>query len=293
MKTYFMKRFPHITDYANKQFEHEKKRWDYLFLRPVLLVIYFLLRTVLFPIKFLIHRKPWGFEHYIIDSILAFGIKYIASKEAVELLVRHVQIEPVLYRHILTKQKEGDFPKELQLQGIDGVFNVDSLDQIIKNNMTIAHDELSYELVDRFDKEVFLENLDVIRKKMPVDIDKFSRKALETNQKHSLGLIGATNVVLTIVYTITIFADLRTAMQALNSFGSDSIILWSLKHLYRHDPDVQTDLDFYMQVYNNRSHYDNSAFFSDPSQYLYYHIVFDEFAYDLLRNRPPSLEPNT
>jgi len=287
---YSMKRFPHITDYANAQFEREKKRLDYLFLRPILLVIYFLIRTILFPFKYLFHRKPWGFEHYIIDAILAFGIKYCASKEAVELLIRHVQIEPMLYRHILTGQKS-EYEQERELQGIDGVFNVDTLKQIIDNNMTIAHDELSYELVDRFDKKIFLERLDEIRASKPYDIENFSRKALEVNREHSFGLIGATNVVLTIVYTITIFADLRTAMQALNSFGSDSVLLWTLKHIYRDNPEVQTDLDFYLQVYSNRSHYDNSAFFSDPSQYLYYHIVFDEFAYDLLRNRPPSETP--
>ena len=45
------------------------------------------------------------------------------------------------------------------------------------------------------------------------------------------------------------------------------------------------DLDFYMQVYSNRSHYDSGAFFSDPSQYLYYHIAFDEFAYHTLRHK--------
>lgn len=286
---YSMKKFPHITDYTNKHFEREKSRFDYLFLRPLLLVIYFFIRCVIFPVKFLIHRKPWGFEGYVIDAILAFGIKYLASKEAVELLVRHVQIEPMLYRHILNGQLSDDLP-ERELQGINGVFNVDSLDQIIKNNMTIAHDELSYELVDGFDKDIFLKNLDEIRKTEPYDISNFSRKALEINQKHTLGLVGATNVVMTIVYTITIFADLRTAMKALNSFGSDSVLLWSLKHIYQNDPDVQTDLDFYMQVYNNRSHYDNSAFFSDPSQYLYYHICFDEFAYETLRTRPPTIK---
>ena len=51
---------------------------------------------------------------------------------------------------------------------------------------------------------------------------------------------------------------------------------------------VLTDLDFYMQVYSNRSHYNSDVFFSDPSQYLYYHIVFDEFAYHMLRNPPAT-----
>jgi len=279
--------FPHITDYANKLFAQEKKRLDYLLLRPIFLVLYFLVRCILFPIKFLIHRKPWGFEHYLIDAILAFGIKYIASKDAVELLIRHVQIEPMLYRHILLGQENEALPVK-ELQGIDGIFNVDSLNQIIKNNMTIGHDELSYELADRFDKHIFLDNLDEIRLQKPLNIEQFSRKALDINKKHSLGLIGATNVVLMIVYTITIFSDLRTAMKALNSFGSDSILLWALKHIYQNNPNELTDLDFYMQVYSNRSHYDNSAFFSDPSQYLYYHIAFDEFAYELLHTRPPS-----
>lgn len=284
---YSMKKFPYITDYVNTLFEKEKRRLDYLFLRPILLIFYFFLRVIAFPLKFLFHRKPWGFEHYIIDTILAFGIKYLASRDAVELLIRHVQIEPLLYRHLLRGQEDESLP-ERELNGIDGVFNVDRLEQIIKNNMTIGHDELSYELVDRFDKDSFLANLDEIRTEKPLDHEDFSKKALAINEKHSLGIIGATNVVLTIVYTITLFADLRTAMQALNSFGSDSILLWALKHLYQDDAEIQTDLDFYMQVYNNRSHYDNSAFFSDPSQYLYYHIVFDEFAYDCLRNRPPS-----
>lgn len=284
-----MKQFPHITDYVNTQFAAEKKRWDYLFLRPVLLVVYFIIRCIVFPFKFIFHRRAFGFEHYIIDAVLSFGIKYLATREAVELFVRHVQIEPVLYRHLLTGQEDESLP-EKELNGIDGKYDVDSLEQIMKNNMTIGHDELSYELIDRFDKDIFLENIDVIRKKKPFDIEDYSKKALEINEKHSFQLIGATNVVLTIVYVITIFADLRTVMQALNSFGSDSVALWALKHLYRNDSDVLTDLDFYMQVYNNRSHYDNSAFFSDPSQYLFYHIVFDEYAYEVLRNRPPSIQ---
>lgn len=285
-----MKRFPYITDYVNHEFEREKLRWDYRFLRPPLLIFYFLIRCFIFPFKFIFHRNPWGFENYIVDAVLAFGIKYVATQDAVSLLIRHVQIEPVLYRHLLRGQKavEGD-PRELN--GIDGLYNVDSLSQIRANNMTIGHDELSYELVDRFEKEVFLKNLEQIRKERPFDIEEFSKKALEINEKHSFQLIGATTVVMFIVFTITVVADLRTSIQALNSFGSDSIALWALKHLYQNDPDVLTDLDFYLQVYNNRSHYNNSAFFSDPSQYLYYHIVFDEFAYHCLRTRPPS-SPN-
>jgi len=287
-----MKRFPHIPDHVNVLFEKEKQRWDYIFIRPILLIVYFLLRCIIFPLKYLIHRRAFGFERYIIDAVLSFGIKYLATKEAVELFVRHVQIEPVIYRHILTGQKESDLPIR-DLNGIDGRFNVDSLAQIIKNNMTIGHDELSYELVERFDKNIFLDKIDDIRKAKPFNIEEYTKKALEVNKRHSFQLIGATNVVLTIVYTITIFSDLRTAMQALNSFGSDSITLWALKHLYRNNPDILTDLDFYLQVYSNRSHYDNSAFFSDPSQYLFYHIVFDEYVYDALHNQPPSIEPQS
>lgn len=284
-----MKRFPYMTDYVNHEFEREKLRWDYRFLRPPLLVLYFFVRGVIFPFKFLFHRKAWGFESYIIDAVLAFGIKYVATKDAVALLIRHVQIEPVLYRHLLFGQG-GSEEAPRNLNGIDGLYDVDSLRQIVKNNMTIGHDELSYELVDRFDKDTFLQNLEQIRGERPFDIARFSKKAIEINEKHSLQLIGATTVVMFIVFTITVFADLKTSMQALNSFGSDSIALWALKHLYQNDPKVLTDLDFYLQVYNNRSHYNNSAFFSDPSQYLYYHIVFDEFAYDCLRMRPPTLK---
>jgi len=92
-----------------------------------------------------------------------------------------------------------------------------------------------------------------------------------------------------VVMVITIFGDLRTTITALNSFGSDSILLWSLKRLYKGNEEIQIDLDFFMQEVNNRGHYNSSAFFSNPSQYLYYHIVFDEVAYDLLVNRPPTV----
>ena len=282
-----MKQFPYITSYMNEELSADKERWDYRFLRPPLLICYFLMRCFVFPLKFLFHRNPWGFEARIIDAVLAFGIKYVATQEAVAMLIRHVQIEPVLYRHFLTGQEcEDGVPCELA--GIDGVYNVDTLKQIIDNNMTIAHDELSYELVERFDKDLFLQNLERIKKERPYDIEKFSVKALEINEKHSFQLIGATTVVMFIVFVITLVADLKTSMQALNSFGSDSVALWALKHLYQNDPEVMIDLDFFLQVYSNRSHYNNSAFFSDPSQYLYYHIVFDEFAYECLRTRPPS-----
>lgn len=283
-----MKEYPYITDYVNEQFKKEKARLDYIFLRPILLILYFFTRIILFPIKFVFHRRPYGFESYCIDAVLAFGIKYFASRDAVELLIRHVQIEPLLYRFLLTGQ-DNEKTETRRLNGIDGDYAVDNLKDVIQNNMTIGHDELSYELVDRFDKIVFLKNLDTIRKLKPEDHEQYSKRAIEINEKHSLQWIGCTNVVMAIVFVITIFGDLRTTVKALNSFGSDSIALWAMKHLYRNNHDVLTDLDFYMQVYSNRSHYNSSVFFSDPSQYLYYHIVFDEFAYECLRTRPPQI----
>jgi hypothetical protein len=48
------------------------------------------------------------------------------------------------------------------------------------------------------------------------------------------------------------------------------------------------DLDFYLQSQGNRSHYNSDSFRSDPNQYLYYHIAFDEFAYELLRKNPKA-----
>ena len=97
-----------------------------------------------------------------------------------------------------------------------------------------------------------------------------------------------TNIVLLIVFTITVFGDLRTTMTALNSFGSDSILLWCLKQIYAEDRQAQITLDFFMQEVNHRGHYNSSAFFSNPNQYLYYHIVFDEVVYDMLMNSPPA-----
>ncbi len=146
---------------------------------------------------------------------------------------------------------------------------------------------LAYEIVDRFDKAAFLNNLEKIRSEKPLDHMDLSKGVLETNRRSSLELLGSTNVVMMIVITITIIGDLSTSVKALNSFGSDSIVLWALKRIYRNNQDVMTDLDFYMQVYSNRGHYNSSAFFSDPSQYLYYHIVFDEFVYHTLRNSDP------
>lgn len=59
-----------------------------------------------------------------------------------------------------------------------------------------------------------------------------------------------------------------------------------MKRLYIDNPSVLTDLDFFMQEVSNRGHYNSSVFFSNPSQYLYYHVVFDEVVYDLLMNEP-------
>jgi len=150
--------------------------------------------------------------------------------------------------------------------------------------MTIGHDLLSYELVDRFDKEKFLANVDWIRQQKIGDHEQFSKQALEFNRKHSFQLLGVTNIVLLVVFTITVFGT----MTALNSFGSDSIMLWCLKQLYIDDRSAQITLDFFMQEVNNRGHYNSSAFFSNPNQYLYYHIVFDEVVYDMLMNNPPA-----
>ncbi|MFT7641234.1 MAG: hypothetical protein ACI9G1_002980 [Pirellulaceae bacterium] len=284
-----MHKFPYITDYCNEVFAREKTHWDFLLLRPILLVLYFFIRFVIFPIKFLFHRYPFGFEGYLIDWFMALGMKYLARHDAAELFVRHVQLEPLVYRHILTRQ--GVKPPETRgkLNGIDGDFGVEDIATVFKNNLTIGHDRLSYELVDRFDKEVFLENIEYIRSLRPTDHERFSKTALETNKKSSFQVLGATNVVMLVVMAITIFGDLRTTITALNSFGSDSILLWCLKRLYQGDAEVQIDLDFFMQEVNNRGHYNSSAFFSNPSQYLYYHIVFDEVAYDLLMNRPPAV----
>lgn len=275
--------FPHVTSYVNQVLSKEKTRADYIFLRPLLLVFYFFLRLVIFPLKYLIHRTPYGFEARGIDTAMALGMKYLATSDAAELLMRHVQIEPLIYRHLLSDDPAED-PR--MLNGINGDFNVRSLKDVARNNMTIGHDELSYEIIDRFDKDIFLDNLDLIRQRRPEDHNALSKQVLEANQKHSLQLLGCTNVVILVVIIITIFGDLRTTMKALNSFDSDSVVLWCLKHLFIDDQEVMIDLDFYMQVYSNRSHYDSGAFFSDPSQYLYYHIVFDEFAYHILRNKP-------
>ena len=281
-----MKAFPFLTDYVNRTFESEKRRLDYIFLRPLLQVLYFFLRIVLFPLKYLVHRTPHGFEGRCIDGVLAFGMKYFATIDAVEMVVRHVQIEPLLYRHLLAENSRVEATRR-KFNGIGGDYDLDSLSEMIRNNLTIGHDELSYELVDRFDKDVFLANLDQIRCRVPEDQALLSKRAIDATREHSRQLIGITNVIIMIVIVITVFGDLRTTVKALNSFGSDAILLWAMKHLYAHDPVVLTDLDFYLQVESNRGHYNSSVFFSNPSLYLHSHIAFDEFAYQMLRERPP------
>ena len=283
-----MRRFPYITDYVNEVFAKEREQWDFIILRPILLVLYFCVRFITFPLKFVFHRWPFGFETYLIDISMALGMKYLARPEAAELFMRHVQIEPLLYRHILSRQGEQAESNGLKLNGIDGDFSVQDIRTVIHNHLTIGHDQLSYEIVDRFEKDVFLSNLDYIRTIKPQEHDQFSKAVLEENRKHSLKLLGPTNVVMLIVMAITIFGDLRTTITALNSFGSDSILLWCMKQIYADNRQVQIDLDFFMQEVSNRGHYNSSAFFSNPSQYLYYHIVFDEVVYDMLMTVPAT-----
>jgi uncharacterized protein DUF6999 len=280
-----MQSFPYVTDYINEIFNKEKRRWDYRFIRPIFTISFFFVRIVLVPLKFLLHRRAFGFERRLIDSLLAFGIKYLASHDALKLLIRHVQIEPVLYRYILSGTPERRDGTGEPLKGIDGDFSVNSIQDIVKHGLTICHDDLSYEIFERFDKRSFLENIDFYRNSCPEDIAQFGNRILEENRKHSLQIFGATNVVVVVVFTITIFADFHTAIRALNSFDSDSLLLWCLKHICADDKEAMIDLDFYLQTYSNRSHYNSDAFRSDPNQYLYYHIAFDEFAYELLRKR--------
>jgi hypothetical protein len=286
-----MQSFPYVTDYINEIFDKEKARFDYRFMRPLLTISFFFLRLVLVPIKFVFHRSAWGFEEKLIDGALSFGIKYLASREALELLIRHVQIEPVLYRYLLSgtpermERRTGEI-----LKGIDGDFSVNSIQDILNHGLTICHDNLSYEIFERFDKHSFLGNIDFYRNSRPEDIAQFSNKVLEQNRKHSWQIFGASNVVITVVLTITIFADFHTSIRALNSFDSDSLLLWCLKHICADNKQAMIDLDFYLQSYSNRSHYNSDAFRSDPNQYLYYHIAFDEFAYELLRKRQQSLQ---
>ena len=106
----------------------------------------------------------------------------------------------------------------------------------------------------------------------------------EQPARHEAGL-----VVVVVVFTITLFADFHTAIRALNSFDSDSLLLWCLKHICAQNQHALIDLDFYLQTYSNRGHYHNDAFRSDPNEYLYYHIAFDEFAYELLRKNQQAM----
>ena len=281
-----MQRFPYLTEYVNCIFSEEKKHWDYILIRPMLLVSYFFLRCISFPIKFVFHRVPFGFEAFCIDWCMAVGMKYLAKSDAAELMLRHVQIEPLLYRYILGIPETGVALDRKKLNGIEGEFGVEDIDTWVRNNLTIGHDLLSYELIDRFDREDFLRRLPELRGSSPADHAIFSKQVLEANRKHSWQVLGATNVVILIVTMITFFGDLKTTIHALKSFDSDSILLWCLKKIYAGDAAAQADLDFFMQEVSYRGHYNSSAFFSNPSQYLYYHIVFDEVAYDMLRNRP-------
>ncbi|WP_145285245.1 DUF6999 family protein [Pirellulimonas nuda] len=283
-----MNEFPYITEYVNGVFARERKQWDFILLRPLLLVMYFVVRFVSFPLKFVLHRWPLGFEAYLIDCCMAFGMKYLARADAAELFMRHVQIEPLLYQHILRQQDAPVQSSGVKLNTIDGDFSVDSIRTVLDNRLTVGHDRLSYEIIDRFDKQAFLQNLDYIRTTRPRDHEELSKAVLEENRRHSLQLLGPTNVVMLIVMAITVLGDLDTTVTALNSFGSDSVLLWCVKRIYAGDEEVQVDLDFFMQEVANRGHYHSSAFFSNPSQYLYYHIVFDEVVYDLLRNTPPA-----
>lgn len=285
-----MQSFPYVTDYVNEIFDKEKARFDYLFIRPILTISYFFLRLVVVPLKFLFHRNAWGFEKKIIDSALAFGIKRLASQAALKLLIRHAQIEPMLYRYLLSGTPERKARTGELLKGIDGDFSVNSIHDIVKHGLTICHDDLSYEIFERFDKQAFLENIEFYRNSKPEDIAQFGNKVLDLNREHSWQILGATNVVIIVVLTITIFADFHTSIRALNSFDSDSLLLWCLKHICAEDRQAMIDLDFYLQTYSNRSHYNSDAFRSDPNQYLYYHIAFDEFAYELLRKNREALE---
>lgn len=281
--------FPYVTDYVNEIFSKEKARLDYRLIRPFLTIFYFFLRLVLVPLKFIFHRSAWGFERRLVDRFIAFGIKYFASEEALKLLIRHVQIEPVLYRYLISgtaerKNKTGEI-----LNGIDGDFSVNSIEDIVKHGLTICHDDLSYEIFERFNKKEFLDNLEFYQKTFPEDINQFSSDILELNRKHSWQIFGITNVVIVVVMTITIVSDFQTATRALNSFDSDSLLLWGLKHICADDTHAMIDLDFYLQSHSNRGHYHSDSFVSDPNEYLYYHIAFDEFAYELLRKRQARL----
>jgi hypothetical protein len=285
-----MQRFPYITDHVNALFVAEKGRFDYLFLRPLLNISLFGLRFVIVPLKFVFHRRELGFERRLIDRVLGVGIKYFASSEALDLLIRHVQIEPLLYRYLLSGTPERRERSGEMLKGIDGDFSVNSIADVVRHGLTICHDDLSYEVFERFDKDAFLSNLDFYRNTRPEDIAQFSNKILEQNRKHSLQILGPTNVVICIVYTITLFGDLKTSVRALNSFDSDSVLLWCLEHICAEDKHAMIDLNFYLPSYSNRSHYNNDVFRSHPNEYLHSHIAFYEFAYELLRKNQRAPE---
>ena len=278
-----MQSFPYVTDYINELFDKEKARFDYRFIRPFITIPYFFIRFILVPLKFIFHRRAWGFEKKLIDGILAFGIKYLAARDALELLIRHVQIEPLLYRYLLSGTPERKAGTGERLKGIDGDFSVNSIQDILDHGLTICHDNLSYEIFERFDKHAFLANLDLYRNSRPEDIAQFSNTVLEENRKYSWQIFGATNIVIIVVLTISIFADFHTSIRALNSFDSDSLLLWCIKNICAEDRQAMINLDFYLPNDSNRSHYNSDAFRSDPNQYLYHHIAFDEFAYALLR----------
>ncbi|MEZ4631381.1 MAG: hypothetical protein R2880_11850 [Deinococcales bacterium] len=281
-----MEYLPYVTDYVNGIFTKEKSRLDYKLVRPVMTVFYFFLRVILVPLKFLFHRRAWGFEKRLIDQSIALGIKYLAAYDALLLLIRHVQIEPLLYRYILSGTPERREGTGKRLKGIDGDFSIHSIQDVVAHGLTICHDDLSYEVMQRFDKDAFLANLEFYRNSQPEDIAQFSQSVLEQNRQHSLQLFGPSNVVIFIVLIITLFGDLNTVVRALNSFDSDSILLWCLKHICAEDKKAMVDLDFYLQSDSNRSHYNSNPFLSDPNEYLYNHIAFDEFAYELLRKNP-------
>lgn len=288
-----VKNFPFLTDYVNETFNAEQKRLDYRLLRPILTAYYFFLRLAVVPAKFLFHRNARGWENRLIDRVIAFGIKRLASTEALELLIRHVQIEPLLYRYVLSGTPERLAGQGARLKGIDGDFSVDSVEDVVAHGLTICHDDLSYELMERFDRSAFLDNIAFYRNSRPESIEQFGNKVLEQNRKSSLQLFGATNVVIFIVITITLVGDLKTIVRALNSFDSDAVLLWCAKSVCADDPQTMVDLDFYLQDESNRSHYSNGPFLSDPSRYLYHHIAFDEFVYELLRKNTdtPAADP--
>ncbi len=122
-----MQRFPYLTEYVNHVFSEEKSHWDYILIRPILLVSYFFLRCLVFPLKFVFHRVPYGFEAFCIDWSMAIGMKYLAKTDAAELMLRHVQIEPLLYRYILGAKADQALGERKKLNGIEGDFGVEDI----------------------------------------------------------------------------------------------------------------------------------------------------------------------